>query len=320
VVRTGGGTTEVVELFAPGADGDVLVHRVDDGAMLRLPLAAARRFEPHPVALRARPVWRPAFDPGAVVAIDDTCGPVPQHLELHDRVWTMRAPAGFVADPVAAADLAGAVAHAKADAWIAEADDGTFGLGRPGACSVTLALEAAGADAAPRRVELELGAEGGGGYFARTQADPAVFVAPGVLRALASHPAIDRGRFRIDPASLASVTLVRDGERRTLSHDSEDDKLSAALSAFYAVTALHPGRPTADEGFDHPTLEIDATAHADAGTHADAGARVDASPVRITIGAPTTVDTMDVYFARVSGVDATFAVPKQVVKAIVDAW
>jgi hypothetical protein len=314
VIRTGGGTTEVVELSAPGADGDVLVHRMDDGAVLHLPLAAARRFEPHPVALRARPVWRPAFDPGAVVAIDDTCGPMPQHLELRDHVWTMRAPAGFVADPVAAADLAGAVAHAKADAWIAEADDGGFGLGRPGACSVTLVLEAAGVDAAPRSVELQLGAEGDGGYYARTQGDPAVFVAPGVLRALASHPAIDRGRFRIDPASLASVTLVRGGERRTLAHDSEDDQLSAALSALYAVSALHPGRPAADEGFEHPTLEIDATARADGGAH------VDSSAVRITIGAPTTVDTMDVYFARVSGVDATFAVPRQVVKAIVDAW
>jgi hypothetical protein len=42
--------------------------------------------------------------------------------------------------------------------------------------------------------------------------------------------------------------------------------------------------------------------------------------MRITIGAPTHVGAFDAYFARVSGVDATFAVPRQAVGAILDAW
>ena len=311
VVRTGGGITEVVELATPGPDGSVLARRVDDGAVLRLTADVARRFAPHPVALRPRGIWRPPFDPGAVVAIDDTCGPVPEHLLLDDRVWKLRSPAGFAADPLSAADLAGAMVRAKADAWIDEKDDGTFGFGKPGACSVTLGLESAG-DAGPaRRATLLFGADADGGTYARTQDDPAVFVAPKVLRELVAHPAIDRGRFRLDLGSLTSVTLLRGSARRTLGHDSENDKLASAIGGLYALSALHPGAPAAAEGFDRPTLEIDASAGPDAAA---------ATPTRIVVGAPTVVDGVDAYFARTSDVNATFAVPHNAVGAILDAW
>lgn len=311
VVRTSGGTREVVELAAPGPDGSVLARRVDDGALLRLPAAVARRFEPHPVALRPRAVWRPPFDPGAVVAIDDTCGPVTEHLQLDDGVWRLRSPAGFAADPVSAADLAGALAHAKADAWIAERDDGTFGFDEPGACSVTVGLESPGDAGTARRVTLLFGADGDGGTYARAQDDPAVFVAPKALRQLVAHPAIDRGRFRLDVGSVTSVTLLRGSAKRTLGQDSEDDKLASAIAGLYALSALHPGAAAAAEGFDEPTLEIDASARPDAGVRA---------ATRIVIGAPTMVDGVNAYFARTSDVNATFAVPRKAVGAILDAW
>jgi len=57
-VRTGGSSTEIVEIGAPDADGAVWARRAHDGALVRLPSAQARRFEPHPAALRARGVWR----------------------------------------------------------------------------------------------------------------------------------------------------------------------------------------------------------------------------------------------------------------------
>ncbi len=204
IVRTGGSSTEVVDVGAPEPDGSVWVRRADDGALIRLPAAQARRFEPHPAALRARTFWHSAFDPGAVVGIDDTCGAVPERLALRDGTWTMLTPSGFGVDPVAVTDLSGALAHAKADAWISESDDGSFGLARAGdgACAVTLALAAP--DGGPARsVTLSFGADAGGGaFYARASDDPGVFVASGVLHALASHPAIDRSRFRLDPHAL----------------------------------------------------------------------------------------------------------------------
>jgi Domain of unknown function (DUF4340) len=302
IVRTGGSSTEVVDMAAPEPDGSVWVRRADDGALVRLPTAQARRFEPHPAALRARALWHSAFDPGAVVGIDDTCGPVPEKLVLRDGTWTMLTPSGFGVDPVAVTDLAGALAQAKPDAWITESDDGSFGLGRPGGCAVNLALAAP--DGGPARsVTLSFGADAGGGaFYARTSDDPGVFVASGVLHALAAHPAIDRNRFRLDAHALGPVTVARGDRRRAVALDADaPDALARAVEGLYAEAALHTGAPGKSEGIDHPTLEVSG-----AGVH-------------LSIGAPAEVDGIDGYYARAAGVDATFIVPKHAVDAIVAA-
>jgi hypothetical protein len=323
VRRTGAGAVEVIELGAPGPDGITAARRVDDGAILRLSRDVARRFEPHPVALHGRDLWPTAFDPADVVAIDDSCGPSPERLEIHDGRWTLHAPPGFAADAPAAADLTEAFAHAKADAWIAETDDGTFGFQRQASCSVVLTISLAEAGATSR-VGVIFGARVDGGDYARTLEGGSVLQAPSALRLLASHPAIDRARLRIDPALLTSVTLVHGGVRRVIGgavgqlagvreelDSGSDDKIAAALAGFYAQDALHAGSPRPDEGFDRPTLEIDAMGRGENGPATDR---------HITIGAPTAAGPFETYFARVSGVNATFAVPRQSVDAILAAW
>jgi hypothetical protein len=315
VVRTGGETTEVVDVGAPAADGSVLVRRADDGALLRLAREAARRFEPHPAVLRPRSPWAAGFGAASVVAVDDTCGPTPQRLELVERTWVLRAPVGLPVDAIAVADLASALARARADAWIAEADDGTFGFGRPGSCTVTVTLrEGADDDAASRRLTLSFGAPGGGGFHARTGDDVAVFVAPRTLRQTLEHPVIDRARLRVDLGPGATVTVVKGDVRRSVAADAGEDseRLAGALAGLRAQCALHAGPPTREEGFDHPVLEVVALSR----DRADAGAPAE---TRIAIGAETRVDDGDSYFARVVGVDATYAVPKPVIAAILAA-
>ena len=304
IVRTGGSSTEAVDVGAPEPDGSVWVRRADDGAFVRLAAAEARRFEPHPAALRARALWHTPFDPGSVVGIDDTCGPAPEKLVLRDGTWAMLTPGGFGVDPVAVADLASALAHAKADAWITESDDGSFGLGRAGdgACAVALALAAP--DGGPARsVTLSFGADAGGGaFYARASDDPGVFVASGVLHALATHPAIDRNRFHLDAHAIGSVTVARGDHRRAVALDADaPDALARALEGLYAEAALHTGAPGKSEGIDHPTLEVSGTG------------------VHLSIGAPAVVDGIDGYYARAAGVDATFIVPKHAIDAIVAA-
>jgi hypothetical protein len=204
-------------------------------------------------------------------------------------------------------DLTGAIAHAKAAAWIADADDGTFGFGGAAACQVSLGL--AGADGGQaKRDGIVFGAATAGGFFAHTLGDPAVFVAPTVLRQVSSHPAIERRRLRIDPAALTSLVLIRAGQRRIVSPDAGDDEvLLRAVAALYAQVALHAGPATRAEGLDRPQLEILATARADGGGAVD---------THLSLGAATRVDEADGYFARVAGLDATFFVPKQVVDSI----
>ena len=87
--------------------------------------------------------------------------------------------------------------------------------------------------------------------------------------------------------------------------------LESALAGLYAEAAVHTGAPDADEGMDRPTIAIQATARGDAGASAE---------TRIAIGAPMRDGTTEAYFARIEGVDATFAVPRAVVSAILDAW
>ncbi len=327
IVRTGGASTEVVEVAAPDAAGVALARRVDDGAILRLPRAAARRFEPHPIALGAGPVWRTPVDPGAIVAIDDSCVRVPQRLDLDDGVWKSR---GSAVDNLSASNLAEAVARAKADAWISEVDDGTFGFGRAGSCAVTLTLEPASDGGVARRVGLIFGDASEGGLYARAADGAGVFLAPIALRDLASRPAIDRGRFRLDPPSLTRVVVERSGARVVLSRPRGADRLvrldtdvdagepappgkslESALAGLYAECAMHAGPPDAQEGMDRPTLAIEATARGDAGAPVE---------TRISIGAPTRDGTTEAYFARIDGIDATFAVPRAVVSAILDAF
>ena len=320
VVRTGDGASEVVELDGQAADGTTLARRADDGALLRLSRSVARRFEPHEVALRLRSLWRPAFDAGAVVAIDDGCTRATERLELRDGTWSMRAPAGFATDASSIVDQTGAIAHAKADEWIAERDDGSFGFDGPASCTVTLTL-----GGEPRRVSLVFGAEGDGGVYAHLLGDPAVFLATKALRDLVSRPAIDRSRLRLDPSALARVTLAKGTSRLVLERSGnrwlrvgqdrdaarDDDPLPAALEDFYALSALHTGPPGREEGLVRPSLEIVARS-------ADAGARP--REIRISLGAEGQIDGQDIYFARASGIDATFAVPRRPVSAILDAW
>ena len=92
--------------------------------------------------------------------------------------------------------------------------------------------------------------------------------------------------------------------------DAREDTVDAALSALYAQSALHTGPPAPAEGLDHPILEVDATPAPSA----------HAAEIRLTFGAPVHESALDGYFARASGVDATFLVPRGLVDAILDAW
>jgi uncharacterized protein DUF4340 len=319
-VRTGVGSSEALEISAPDSTGIALARREDDGAILRLPRAIARRFEPHPVALRGRAAWTAPFDPADIVAVDDTCTPEPERIEMAGGRWTMRSPPGEPVDGPYAMDLVETLAHAKVDGWITESDDGTFGLGA-GACRVTLTLTPRDTDAeAPTRT-IVFGARADGDDYARTLDGPAVFAAQASLRELARHPAIDRGRFRVEaePGARAvlshersKVVLVAEGGTFVRAENAEagDDPLGAALVEFYARDAIHAGPPSSDEGFEKPTLEIQLTSRASGAAGATR---------RIVVGART-VDMDDCYFARTSGVDATFAVSARTVDALVTGW
>ncbi len=332
IVRTGAPTTEIVEIAAPDKDGVALARRLDDEAMLRLPWAVARRFDPHPAALRGGLLWPVGFDAASVVAIRDSCGPSPERIDLEGGRWILRTPAGLPVDPIAVTELATAFAQARPEEWLAENDDGTFGFARPSSCTVSLTVASTAADGPRRLVGMTFGAEDDGGYDARTLDGQAVFVAPEALHDLAARPAIDRTRFRLDPASLTRVKIVRGADTLALTNagghlalaagtplSAEGDvaKLAAALAAFEARYALHDGPATRRrEGFDRPTIAIDAIARGEAGSPLETQILVGAL-IAVGLGDAGHDGSGENYFARVSGIDATFAVRREVVDAVV---
>ena len=330
IVRDRGNATEVIELGAPAIDGTVLARRLEDGAVLRFSREVARRFEPRPVALRRLTVWTEPMDAGSVIAVEDGCTPEPMRLELAGGTWVMRTPRGFATDPFSIADLTGAISRAKAEAWVSETDEAGFGFEGHSACAVTLTLAAAPADADARRVSLRFGREAEDGFYARASGNSAVFIAPTLLRDLVSHPTVDRRALRFDRDTLQSVTLVRGSSRLLLDRKGErlvrrgldvddagdDSKIEQAIMDLYPQAAIHTGPALPGEQMNTPRLEVIVEAASPLEGAANAAPR----ETRIAIGAPSQVDGADVYFARASRVDATFAVPGRAVSAILDAW
>jgi hypothetical protein len=324
-VRTGSASVEIIELSGPLADGRARARRLDDGAWLTLPLATARRFEPHSFALRGTSAWREPWKTSSIVAIDDGCSSPAQQLERTDGAWSMRAPRGMTAGTRVVEDLLEELAAARAEAWVAEQDDGTFGLAGHQACAVGLSID--DGNSPVRRTSIIFGDEVPEGVYARTGNDPGVFTTRKSLKDAARSPLIDMNAFHIDTVVAATVRVrtpgrstvfERRGDRSAVRAASAaagefsgewDDAFEHGVEALRPTAAAHFGAAAADEGFDFPTLAIDVARRRDAGPPGEA---------HFTFGARARIRDADVYFARTSAVDATFAVPARAVQAVLD--
>jgi hypothetical protein len=97
---------------------------------------------------------------------------------MRDGSW--RTGGGAAVDARAPDELIAAFAHARAESWVTEGDDGTFGLTGRASCSVALTLETD--DGGTRRVGLVFGSTVDGGVYAMTLDGGGVLVAPASLR------------------------------------------------------------------------------------------------------------------------------------------
>jgi hypothetical protein len=284
VVKGGGRGEEIIEV------GESEVKRLADGARLAITPDVRRKLSPRAVALRPlTAVHRPPVQALASTALRTDCDGVAQELVQTETGWTMTAPARRPADIAASYELAEAALRVKALAWIADADDGSFGFARV-RCSLAVTVRH---DGGSRNVDLAFGDEAEGGVYAR--AGGAVFVAPKPLRAAAARWLADRSALRVYVHAASRVAMNgRDVGR--------SEKRDDALAALAPDLAVHLGKPEKGEGFDRPTLTLDVDYDADAGL----------PKTRMSVGALRG----DVYFARAEGVDATFTLPRAQVEAL----
>lgn len=206
---------------AASASPAVQVRRVRDDARLVVSPAVARRLLPRATAVRSRALLTETRRVKRVVL---RCG-TPQELVDQGSGLKLVDPPGYETDG-SITQLVDGLLRGKVVAWVADGDDGSFGLGyarasRPGeapprepaadsACRVVLAFEDGNAP-----VTVRFGAEGEGGIYGAVDGRPEVFVAPLPLHELVKRIYVSRASLREEPSRIESVKVVVKGKAVT---------------------------------------------------------------------------------------------------------
>ncbi|MBX3215115.1 MAG: DUF4340 domain-containing protein [Labilithrix sp.] len=200
-------------LPAPGAgarDGgaplaSVTLRRVRDDARLKVTPALARRLVPRATTTRPRAILG---ETRRVMRVVLRCG-TSQELVDSGAGLKLVEPSGYETDG-SIVQLVDGLVRGKALAWVADADDGSFGLdgpaAPPGPCRVVLAFADANAPATVR-----FGAEGEGGVYGEVDGRPGVFVASGALHELTKRIYVSHAALRVPPEQIESVKVTSGG-------------------------------------------------------------------------------------------------------------
>lgn len=180
-----------------------IVRRLRDDARLVVPFAVARRLVPRATTVRGRVLSadeKGTAETRRVVRVVLRCGP-PQELVDSGKGFVLVDPKGYETDGTVT-QLVDGILKGKVLAWVADADDGTFGLEDDG-CRVVLVFED---DKAPMTVRF--GAEGEGGVYGVVDGRAPVFVAPRSLHELAKRIYVSRAALREEPSRVDWVKVT----------------------------------------------------------------------------------------------------------------
>lgn len=346
-----GGSLERIEVLEVGAPRGEVVHvrRLEDGVIAKVPALLARPLTPSPLSLRSP---RIVDEPVARFRSLDVRAPgIVQRLErTDDGGWTLREPTvpGAAADASLANELATALGSLKAERWVAERDEGSYGLAKPrivveatlgspdGEATDGGAGDEADAGAGGQRtLRIALGAATEDGAFARIDGDPAVFVVRRAFEQAASRWLLARSAVMVDVSTIERVTIASGRTKKRLvvertevgfrvagAHDDPAATTRAAavrdaLGDLVPEGAVTVGKPARDEGLDDPELVV--TVETATGDPASSGGKVRAT-VRLSIGASDVYRGVGVRYLRRDGVEATYAVAQARLRPLFEAF
>jgi Domain of unknown function (DUF4340) len=309
--------------------GIAWVRRTSDGATLEVPEALAHKLVPSEIVFRGRQLFDTLMLSRLATHVDTDCDGTLQSLTRGPDGWSFETPAGYRADNAVVAGVASNVLRARADSWVADSDDGSFGFDgaspappergpHQGAktCAITVTVDKEGT---PYKAGIvygrEAGASGSGGYYAHLLGEEAVFLAPKSMRDDAAGLLLDRTGFRVDSAEVDTLTLsgggakvvfhgrdhklvLADGARSSVSDVGE--KVAVALDGMHADDVVHLGPPRPAEGFKSPSLDVRIKTRGDAGV----------KEVHFVVGDAAIIAKERMFYARLDGVDATFALAR----------
>lgn len=314
---------ESVGLGQRDALGRLPLLRDTDSVVLLVPPEAARAFDVDATLTRDLKLF--TFADENVSALRIQTERLDQALVRVGGDFQLEKPSGFDFDASLVSELLTSLRTLTADRWVSDVEEGNFGLEQP-VTQVTLTLANPSAPskpaptppAPPGTYTLSIGHSIPGGAYAKLNTIPGVFVlSTHALRAITT-PVLSRQAFSLDLAALTAVdfetrerkvSLVARGGSWASDTPGVDTRHAVQIAEAFAGLrppfAWHIGKPSAQEGFDTPTLVVRAAGPAP-------------SAVTITVGAPHTFAGLSGYFARVSGVDATFALTEQSVRQLLD--
>jgi len=308
---------ERVDVGKPLPNRDLPIRRRADERVLVVPAEAATALLPNPDRFRARRLLD--LTPSSFKTLSLVHGATRERLRrTATGTFELVEPAGFEHDAGAVLELVQALATLEADRWASARAEAAHGLDRP-TVTAELGLEKAGK---AESLRLTVGAETRGGFFASLSGHDGVFVLPKPLVHDLTTSLLSRSVFVLDPGSFRSIVfragarsleLERRGDVFTPKRAEDEiaeplvERLVALASALRAEAALHVGPPKPNEGLEQPSLEIRF------GSDAAGESRT------IRVGAETALRGESVRFARIDGVDATYAVGAAQIREIREA-
>jgi hypothetical protein len=304
---------EVVRIGRKDRDGNVFMYREQDGATLRVPGDQARAFAFDHTLLYSRKLTE--FGPSSFISAEIRHAQTRQLLRRGARAeLELESPKGFEPDGALSADLIQALGALNAERFVADADDGSFGL-QQSTLSVTFSFKT---ETNPNVVRtLRLGADTALGVYATLDENGPVFVLPRAVEDIFSTLLIDRAIVSAEPTALAAFSLEAEGHRLRFERHGETLKpiparsfpdnrvadLLEALSGLRPEAALHTGPPEPAEGLEKPMLILTLSPSKGA-------------TQTVSFGAGDSWHQTSVFYLRVSGVNATFVIAQGKVRAL----
>ncbi|MET0795240.1 MAG: DUF4340 domain-containing protein [Polyangiaceae bacterium] len=308
---------QVVRVGNTSPAGELYVYREQDGVVLRLTREQARAFAlDSTLLLYARKLTE--FGQSSFISAEIEQRNTKQVLRrTANQLLQLEAPKGFEADGVLSTDLVQALGALTAERFVADHDDGTFGLTHS---PLTVRFAFKKDDGSQVERVLRFGAETALGVFATLDEGGPVFILARSVQETCSALLINRANFTASAEALNDLTLQARGRSLRLERHGEhfvavpssalpNDRVAELLDSLADLrpeVGIHTGPPVPAEGFAQPTLTLRLTPRG-------------GPPQTVTIGAGDAWRSTSVFYLRVSGVDATFVVAQSKVRALSDA-
>jgi len=299
--------TETALVGKPRPDGSVCVKRNADAVILCFGAETARAFEPDASLLKGLTLFR--FAPSDLTSFSIETSSLRETVRRDpEGGYQLEEPQGFKHDGSLVADVVQTLGTLQAARWVSVSNEASLGL-KPPRLHVRLTLAAGVGER-----ELDVGAATSGGFFARIGGEPGVFVLSRSVVDTLSTPLVERALVPVPEAEVAEIQLESGERSRSASRAPNGEgwlgtipsETVEAILALKAEQALHVGPANPLEGFAKPTLVVRFSAK-------------NGKSFRLLVGVKGTLDDAPIAYARLDGVNATFALSGRVAAMLRDS-